>query len=260
MAPKPAATYTSPVQGAGFTYTWTASPAGDFTVSSGSNPTFQTANVASAGAGTIALTETTPCRQFFYSRNIIFGAPAPIDYTDDPVASDPCNKIIWYIINNYNPYLTYTGTGLAGISYGRFRVKGGSGTQTRAFTVTATNDYGTTSISDVADFTNCPYGLRYTAYPNPADDALTVEQTDSTGTQRPTAARGAAATTTNSSTAPSTPYTVRLFDSYGVQQVQQATTSPTVQLATGSLPTGLYLLHSEVGGVMVERRRLQITH
>jgi hypothetical protein len=42
--------------------------------------------------------------------------------------------------------------------------------------------------------------------------------------------------------------------------VQQATTSPTVQLATGSLPTGLYLLHIEVGGVVVERRRLQITH
>jgi hypothetical protein len=124
------------------------------------------------------------------------------------------------------------------------------------YSVSVTNGCGTKTVSGTLFF-DCP--TQYTVYPNPADDQLTVEQTDSTGTQRAPAARGTAATA-SSTAAPGPPYTVRLFDSYGVQQAQQATTTPTLSLPTGALPTGLYLVHIEVSGAVVERRRLQIAH
>jgi len=252
------ATYTSPLQGPGYTYTWVASPASAFTVTSGSGPTFQTANMPGVNAtATLTLTVNTGC-EFTFSKEVAVGRPARVELQEDLEASDPCMKISWFNILNYDPLLTYTSTGtLGGASSGRFRVKGRPGSSRAAFTITVTNACGSVSTSSSASFPDC--GYRYEAYPNPADDQLTVAQTDSTGTQRTTAARGTAAASA-SSTAPSTPYTVRLFDSYGVQQAQQATTTPTLSLPTGALPTGLYLLHIEVNGAVVERRRLQITH
>jgi len=227
-------------------------------VASGSGPTFQTANVPGVNAGgTLTLTVNTGC-QFTFSKDITVGRPAGVELQEDLEASDPCAKISWYNILNYDPSLTYSSTGtLGGASSGRFRVKGRPGSSRAAFTITVTNACGSVSTSSSASFPDC--GYRYASYPNPADDQLTVTQTDSTGTQRTTATRGAAAPA-SSGAAPGPPYTVRLFDRYGVQQAQQATTTPTAQLPTGGLPTGLYLLHIEVNGAVVERRRLQITH
>lgn len=248
------ATYTSPIQGTG--YTWAASPASAFTVASGSGPTFQTASVPGVDTpGTITLTVNTGC-SFSFTKNISVGAPAVPEFGQRNPEDMCYSNTAYFDITNYDPALTYTiqAAGARGIiDPGGFRLKGGSGHI--PFTLTVTNGCGTRAIS--GDITYDCY--RYTAYPNPADDQLTVEQTDSTGTPRGPAARGATAAASGS-VAPSTPYTVRLFDSYGVQQAQQATTTPTLQLSTGTLPTGLYLLHIEVGGAVVERRRLQITH
>jgi len=229
------------------------------TTSNGFTPTFTTgfAGTSNGGPGTLTATISSECGYVEVMKQVYIGPPAIIELQEDLVASDPCMKITWFNILNYDPALTYTSTGtLGGVGNGRFRVKGRPGSQSAAFSITATNSCGSYSTSSVAWFADC--GYRYEAYPNPADDQLTVEQTDSTGTQRTTAARGIAATA--SSTAPTMPYTVRLFDSHGVQQAQQATTTPTLSLPTGALPTGLYLLHIEVGGAVVERHRLQITH
>ena len=92
-----------------------------------------------------------------------------------------------------------------------------------------------------------------------------MEQQDSTTATSARSAASAAKSGTSSAlsgsgSTGSTPFTVRLYDTYGVEKLQQTTTTPTVQLSTGSLPTGLYLLHIEAGGVLVESRHIQITH
>ncbi|RZL07562.1 MAG: hypothetical protein EOO62_16885, partial [Hymenobacter sp.] len=143
------ATYTSPLQGPGYTYAWSASPCSAFTVCSGTGPTFQTREAAASSTGTITLTVNTGC-EFSFNKRIVLGAPEPINYVEEPTLSDPCNKIIGYVITNYDPSLVYSGTGLAGINRSLFRVKSGGSAQTKAFTVRATNDCGTTSVSDVA--------------------------------------------------------------------------------------------------------------
>ena len=251
------ATYTSPLQGFGYTYTWSASPASVFTVTSGTGPTFQTANVPGVNdTGTITLTVNTGC-QFSFSKEVTLGAPALIGLEEDFVASDPCSKIIWYNILNYDPLLTYSGTGLlGGVSNGRFRVKGRPGSQSAAFTITASNSCGSVSTSSVASFPDC--GYRYATYPNPAADELIVEQTDNTSVARSPAARSTASTP--SAAAARTPFTVRLYDTYSTLHLQQASGTPALHLGVGALPAGLYLLRIEADGATVESHQLQITH
>ena len=251
------ATYTSPLQGPGYTYSWSASPCSAFTVCSGTGPTFQTSEGSNQGPGTLTLVVNTGC-VFTFTKQLVMGPPAqPYWELNDPT-TPPCYAGTGYFhIANYDPTLLYSFTVSGARAFndggGHFRIKAGGQSLEAFFTVTATNNCGSSSNADGYVSFECP--SQYTVYPNPADAALTVEQTDSSSAPRSPAARGA-----SSSTAPSTPYTVRLFDNYGVQQVQQATTTPTLQLSTGSLPTGLYLLHIEAGGVVVERRRIQITH
>ena len=244
---------------AGTTVTWFLTTAAGVTSDYSYNtPTFTTAftGSGSVGPGTLTATIESECGRMTVTRRIYIGPPAPVYFYQDAANSDYCRRKTAFIIGNYDPGLQYTLTGAPPVSpTGTFSVRG---LFRQVFTLTVRNACGSLSRTDTLVYEPC--GQRYyAAYPNPADDALTVEQTDSTGTQR-TTARGAAIMAASSSAAPGTLYTVRLFDSYGVQQVQQATATPTVQLATGSLPTGLYLLHIEVGGVVVERRRLQITH
>jgi len=188
------------------------------------------------------------------SRAVRIGPPELIDLQEDSEASDPCLNIAWFTILNYDPLLTYSGTGLAGrVGDGRFRVKGRPGSSSAAFTITVTNACGSTSTSSVASFPDC--GYRYAAHPNPADDDLTIEQTSNDNSSF-SAARSASA----AATAGSTPFTVRLYDMYGTLHMQQTASAATLQLPVATLPAGLYLLRIEAGGKLVESHQLQITH
>jgi hypothetical protein len=249
---------------AGTQASWNLSTSATVSTYSVTGPSFTTAytgaNTNYGGAGVLTVTLISECGTLSLQKAVFAGPP------DLPVVSGPSEVYDCsaggptFFIDNYNTALSYTFTASPQIQLRPFR-SGIIYSLTRRtgagyITVTATNDCGT-SLSTQFDFTVVPC-TAYTVYPNPADDQLTVEQTDSTSTPRPAAARGASATT--SSTVASTPYTVRLFDGYGVQRAQQATTTPSLSLPTGGLPTGLYLLHIEVGGTVVERRRMQITH
>jgi hypothetical protein len=132
-------------------------------------------------------------------------------------------------------------------------VKGRPGSSSAAFTVTATNSCGSYSTSTAASFPEC--GYRYATYPNPATDDLTVEQTSSADSKSSAAQSPSARTT-----ATSTPFTVRLYDTYGTLHIQQATSTATLRLGISTLPAGLYLLRIEADGKVVESRQLQITH
>jgi hypothetical protein len=218
------------------------------------SPTFTTAFTdAFSGPGTLTATISSECGLVRMSKQVYIGVPAELDIAVEE--QNDCVHEVWLRIVNYDPLLRYTVRG-AGVSAirpdGLFRVK------VPSYTISVTNTCGTISTTGYVEFNPCSSALQYSVYPNPANNAVTVEQTDSTTALRGQAAREASAVA--SSPSPGTPYTVRLYDGYGVQLIQQATTTPTLQLNTGTLPTGLYLLHIEAAGVIIERRRVQITH
>ena len=218
-------------------------------------PTFTTAYTGSGNSGTGTLTAQirSVCGSVDMRKTIYIGTPAPIELEEDLLASDPCAKIAWFNILNYDPLLTYSATGVTGIGNGRIRVKGRPGSSNAAFTVTVTNSCGSYSTSTSALFPEC--GYRYATYPNPADDGLTVEQTSSADSKS-SAAKSPSAKTT----ATSMPFTVRLYDTHGTLHMQQTTSTAALRLGVSTLPAGLYLLRIEADGKVVESRQLQITH
>jgi hypothetical protein len=261
---------------------WTASPSHLFTTTSGTGSQFTTAAAAGVrGTGTITATITGTCDVVTLPVRVgeyISGTyQASASNQAGPLAEDDVVELYSNTVNIHLPYLPNTTYSFSAHStdpayaYQFYAYSAADATlqfttTTPGFymvwvTITKTSPCGTTTAEyGFAYNYSQGYGYRYATYPNPADDNLTVEQTTNTSNaQRSPAARGAKASSA-SSAAPSTPYTVRLFDSYGVQQVQQATTTSALQLSTRKLPTGLYLLHIEVNGEVIERRRLQITH
>ena len=219
-------------------------------MSSGNGPTFQTANVPGMNnMGTITLTVNTGC-QFVFSKAVNVGAPQQPNVVLDE--QDDCNHIAYLHIDNYDPALQYSirGSGVGGSAGGHFFVKNSN------YSVTVTNGCGTASASGSITFGECPGPMAgYAVYPNPAADDLTIEQTSSADSTS-----SAARSTSAKITATSTPFTVRLYDTYGTLHVQQTTNTAVLRLGVSTLPAGLYLLRIEADGEVVESRQLQITH
>lgn len=238
-------TYTSPLQGPNYSYSWAASPAGAFTVSSGTGPTFQTANVTGVNTpGTITLTINTGC-QVSFTKAIVIGAPAvPAFVQRDP--SDMCySGTAYYTTTNYDPALTYTirATGATAIrDPGGFRLKH-TGSGYVSFTVTATNSCGTQTANGEVTF-DCASAFTYAVYPNPAANTLTVKQNNRAGAAPHNSGK----------------FTVRLHDNHGTLHVQKAANTATLQLAVDTLPAGFYLLRIESEGEAPESHQIQITH
>ena len=109
------ATYTSPIQAPGYTYTWSATPASLFTVSSGTGPTFQTAatNRNVSNGGTIRLVVNTGC-QVQFALNVVVGVPdVPGVYQTDDLSTCTYNTA-HFQLTNFDPALTYTVTASPG--------------------------------------------------------------------------------------------------------------------------------------------------
>lgn len=80
-----------------------------------------------------------------------------------------------------------------------------------------------------------------TLYPNPADKSVDVYITNATES--------------------TTPYTVRLFDSYGRQRAEQVSKGEkAIRLKTDHLPAGLYFVHILQGTQVLSREQLKIVH
>jgi len=238
-------TYSSPVNGLGVTYSWTASPANAFTVATGNNSTFQTANVPGVNTtGTITLTINTGCQTTF-TKTVVVGAPAvPTFIQRDP--SDMCySGTAYYTTTNYDPTVTYTIRAVGATAIrdpGGFRLKH-TGSGYVSFTVTATNNCGTQTANGEVTF-DCASAFTYAVYPNPAANTLTVKQNNRAGTAPHNSGK----------------FTVRLHDNHGTLHVQKAANTATLQLAVDTLPTGLYLLRIESEGEAPESHQIQITH
>lgn len=256
----------------GYTYAWSASPANAFTVSSGTGPTFQTANIGNT-SGTITLTVNTPC-PISFTRQVTIGAPQ-YPTSEESDQADICNGVAHIRITNYDPALTYTIRGYRATAIndrdGTFRLKAGGGTTNASYTITVSNGCGTsTSDQTFVDFT-CSNGYRYATYPNPSSDAVTVQQSSATPqsqSAQPSAARSASPAAKTSSAQPTAlaeaasfrPFTVRLYDAYGKLWLEQPALASALHLRTASLPAGAYVVHVLMAGVVVQRVPLGIQH
>jgi hypothetical protein len=238
-------TYTSPLQSPNYSYSWTASPAGAFTVSSGTGPTFQTANVPGVNSpGTITLTINTGC-QVSFTKAVVIGAPAAPTYEQrDP--SDMCySGTAYYTITNYDPALTYSirAVGATGImDPGGFRIKR-SGSGYVSFTVKASNACGLTTADGEVTF-DCPSAYAYAVYPNPADETTTVAAEVSPGQGGVGAPRSFHAT---------------LHNAQGQPVQVQPSRNGAAPFDTRALPAGLYHLVIREGQ-HTERRNVSIQH
>ena len=256
-------TYATTVQGPGLTYTWTASPASAFTVSSGSGPTFTTGNSGSSSDyGTITLQIGGDC-PLTLTKQVKLGSPEPPSFQAQG-AFDGCtaNQFATFQLDNYDASLSYALSASGGIHLrnqlqpdGTFNVKGGGAGGT--ITVTASNSCGTVTTQNSYSFAPCD---GFVVYPNPGDDDVAVYDAGS-----PAAAQGRAPAARNTisanatSDADDTPLTVRVYDSYGrLRFRRQGSRQAGVHLATATLPVGFYVLHMVQAGTVLGRQQLQI--
>ncbi len=245
-------TYTSPLQGPGYIYTWTATPANLFTVSSGSGPTFQTANATSSGIGTIQLTVNTGCSTVF-TRRVSMGKPAIPFFTYSEPLSMCYGKARTgnFQVSHPEPGQTYRcdfidrSTGSVELTRGGplfyfNSAELGPGVYTLA--MTASDVCGSTTYSSVhMTINDCGGGGMFrtaTLYPNPAKETVDVHIENADAAH---------------------PVTVRLFDGYGRPRAEQTSTgAASVRLATDKLPAGLYFVHILRGNKVMKREQLRI--
>lgn len=156
-------------------------------------------------------------------------------------------------ITNYDPSLTYatSGNGVMAVNASGFFQLRGYVQGYNAYAVRASNNCGTASTTNAyVNFGPC---YRFTVYPNPADEEVSVYQDDSSVGA---SAQFASATTGAEGDAP---IAVRLYDSYGQLRLEQLGSAQAgVRLATAALPAGLYVVHIIQGGVVVSRQQLQV--
>ena len=241
-------TYSSPAQGSNYTYTWTASPAANFTVGSGTGPTFTTANVGN-GTGTVTLTLSSGC-PYTFTKAVKTGKPAPpaVEF----VQAHCWNNV--FHINNYDATIAYRVAGACvnssvsvtqiSPSVGSF-ILGGQVGGNCDFSVTARNNCGSDvdglglQVTYEACRGTAPAPPVVTLFPNPANEAVDVQVANAD---------------------PSQALTVRLYDAQG--QPRRQATDPagddTLHLDTSTLPNGLYYLQVVQDAVVIDRQALVI--
>lgn len=238
-------TFTTPVRGAGRTYTWTASPASLFTTAAGTGETFTTSTVGD-GYGTITLQVGGDC-PLTLTKSVRVGAPeSPNILQLEPL--DGCNNFAAaFQIVDYNPsLLAYSVTTSGGLrtfgvirSDGTFTIKAGS-TGGSIF-LSASNACGTTTGQTDIVLEGCG-NYAYTVSPNPAADEVQVQETG----PEPTAKSGGISS-------------VRVYDGYGRLRLERpGHGARALRLSLRELPTGLYTVHVLRGNAVVNRQRLQV--
>ncbi len=239
-------TYTSPLQGPGYTYNWTATPANLFTVASGTSPTFQTSNAAD-GSGIIQLTISGGCAPVM-SKEVTVGRPAS-PATRGPNWGGDCGPVSKVCrVDNYDPEAQYVinvsgalrliGRGVR--SDGTYTVRcGGTGGEMGRIEITANNNCGTSTISALNVTTPCGDNqFAATLYPNPATESVDVHIENADIAQS---------------------IIVRLFDNLGRPRAEQTSAGQEiVHLRTAELPAGFYFVHILRGNEVLSRQQLRI--
>ncbi|MGI4875823.1 MAG: T9SS type A sorting domain-containing protein [Janthinobacterium lividum] len=241
------------------TYTWTLGPG--LVLVSGQGTAYVQLQAVPGFSGTTTIQVVATRAGYAPSaavlRNVRVGAPELPILRGDPDNSDYCRRKAGFIIANYDPSQHYTLSGGPPVTpLGKFSIKG---LWVHPFTLTVGNDCGTVSLTDTVFFEPC--GNRtYAAYPNPADNTVTITQStnNSDDLNEPEDGETPPARPPGPDGAPL--FTVRLYDTYGTLRLTQSASKPTVELPTSELPAGLYNVIIEVEGTIVERRHLQISH
>ncbi|RSK37576.1 T9SS type A sorting domain-containing protein [Hymenobacter metallilatus] len=163
-----------------------------------------------------------------------------------------------YSIQNYDPAFTYTVTSSGSVRHlfdattGELSVRtNGRTTGPGQLTVRAANSCGSSSRTVSISVSACTT-YRYTVYPNPAQEEVTVAD-------EPTAARSVSASATTASHGTTPEFEVTLYNGQGQPVHQGRSQGRRFRLSLHQFPAGLYQLH--VGqGTQVERHTLQVTH
>lgn len=247
-------TYTSPLQGPGYTYTWTAIPSGFFTVSTGSNPVFQTTNIGNVGTGRISLTVNTGCVTT-YTKDVAIGRPFTPEIED--ITGGSCNGTVNYHITNYDPTLVYSITNRVNAS-GSYRsseyfyVKGSYGGN-GSFRLSATGNCGTASFNQSVSYPMCrSQQVTYSLFPNPATNEVVVQQT-------PNVVPAGVSQSSDNLEVDQEHVMVQVYDSYGRLRLEQpGHGAASLHLRVGALPAGLYIVQVLHGDNVVSRQQLQL--
>ncbi|WP_460583841.1 T9SS type A sorting domain-containing protein [Hymenobacter arcticus] len=259
-------TLTIPGLATGTMVNWTTAPAGFFTTTSGSGPTFTTTATA-GGAGTGTITATVgPCNNTV-SVNVPVGAGEPSGryvvgayfsgagtplQTNNPAGPDKVNIIVDAPYN-----FTFTAspssvsvTALGGGQASFYMPAGGGGV-----TITATAINATSGCGVVGHWTFFPAPYHMVVTPNPASTELTVWTTDPASSAAP-AARTAAAM---SSTADPVPFDADLYNAFGKKVKTKRSERGKAVLDVRDLPAGLYVMRVGQGKNALSEN-IQITH
>ncbi len=254
------ATFSIPGLPAGTTVTWAATPANNFTVATGSGPTFTTA-ASSIAVGNSTITATVGSCQVA-SLTVPTGPGEPKGYYSSGYGSGTLatyQKLAYpgvdgvdigmFITDPYNfaftadlPGLYLTST--QGTST-HFILKRGQGV---TITATATNAPCGLVGRFVFICPSNPYGYRLVATPNPTSSDLVVVAVD---------ADQPATSTTPSATAP--PFEAELYDNHGKKVQAGKSDKGKTKLAVRELPAGLYHLRAGEGKEALSEQ-IQIAH
>ena len=249
---------------AGSTVTWDLTTAAAVSNRHFVGPAFTTRFIGGNGAGgTVTAAITSDCGNILLSAKVYAGPP-PTPLFSGPTDLDCFAYAQTYYITNYDEKLTYT-LRAGGVlrtkpvlpRVGSFQVlisQPGQG----YVNVTASNDCGSVTNTLYINVNPCT-NARYTAYPNPANDEVQVEQAADT----PPTARPAATEATNPPPAAGRGgiTTVRLYDSYGQLRLEQdGHGNRAVRLRVGRLPAGPYVLHIVDQQGVASRQQLMIEH
>lgn len=255
------ATFTLTNIPAGATVTWTASPSGLFTVSSGSGTTatLYAATGTTSGQGIMTFTITTACGSAQTSITVWVGVPA------DPgtvTFTNPVNGMSYWCsthsgnqfwLDPMEPIMAYEVRLLAYPELDVFRtneygVPGGDDPFSYVpngfyvFEIRSTNACGSTGwFGTEIEYVDCLYereSNNLTAYPNPADNYVAVDFAASTSVKT-----GAVQT-----------YEYIVFDNAGIQRLQGSASTKSKTIDTSSLTNGHYIVQIIADGKTTMRR------
>ena len=251
------ATFSIPNLPAGTTVTWSATPAGNFTVATGSGSTFTTsasANAAGNGPITAAIggcqvasltLRTGSGEPNGYYNSSGYSGPLTTYQTVGPGGVDGIDVGV-FITDPYNFSFTSDMPGLylteTQGSSTHFILKQGQGV---TITATATNASPCGVVGHYVFAYPNPY--YFAATPNPASEVLTVTAIDSHGT------------TDNAPSPTAPPFDVDLYDGRGKKVKTEKSAKGRASIDVRDLPNGLYHLRAGKGKEALAKQ-IQISH
>lgn len=240
-------TYSIPGLPAGTTVDWVLTTTTGVTLASGSGPTFTTAFLSGVPShGTLQATIRSDCGEFSITKQLDVGVAISVSSIPDSrcgiVAQANiigCENVVWIVNGTEQPIGTVNDGNREFFEYVNGRVtvalRGTNSCTGALITSRTVTKTGSTTGGRLCGARLAPL---VTLYPNPAHEFVNVRVQNVDLAQ---------------------PLTVRIFNNYGVQQLEQSSTGQeTIRLKLHMLPAGLYLVHVIQNQSVLSRQQLQV--